>query len=180
MSGLASFLTLPFMAWAFYVDLPATTFLLAISFLFLASLFPLRLFSGLKSGLILLVGLFYLSGQKELLLFYPALASAVICVLFIASMLSPPCLVLRMARKMEPDLPVEAEVYCRVVNLVWVGVLAFNSLFAYWTATRGSLEIWSFYNGFLSYLIIGVVMITEYAVRKIFRARIESRAGGEL
>ena len=174
MSGLASFLTLPFLAWSFYVDLPTTPFLIAISFLFLVSLFPLRSINTLKSGLIFILGLLYFLGQKETLLFYPVLASAAVCLSFAISNFYPPCLVLRIAKKMEPDMPLEAESYCKVVNNIWIVILALNTAISFWTVAQNNLALWSWYNGFVSYLLIATFMVIEYCVRRVFKSRFEA------
>ena len=98
---------------------------------------------------------------------YPILVSALLLVHFAGSLVNPPTVIERFAllsRKGEP-LPVAAVLYCRKVTKVWIGFFCFNILVSALTALSGNWEIWSWYNGFISYLLIGLLMGGEWLVR---------------
>lgn len=112
-----------------------------------------------------------LARSGRLLLFYPCLMSLGAFSMFGLSILFPPTVIERFARLREPHLPPEAARYCRRVNLVWCGFLAANSAVAAWTALQASQRIWLFYNGFLSYVLMGALFSVEFLVRSRLQAR---------
>lgn len=112
-----------------------------------------------------------LARSGRLLLFYPCLMSFGAFSIFALSMVFPPTLIERIALFREPDLPPEAVRYCRRVNLIWCVFLAANSAVAAWTVLLADQRIWLFYNGFLSYVLIGALFAGEFAVRTILQAR---------
>jgi uncharacterized membrane protein len=63
-------------------------------------------------------------------------------------------------------LPPEAIVYTRKVNIVWCVFFALNGIIALLTAVWASLEIWMLYNGFISYLLMGILFSGEYLIRQ--------------
>jgi uncharacterized membrane protein len=77
----------------------------------------------------------------------------------------------RLARLKMPDLDDYSIAYTRKLTKVWIGFFAVNAMIATWTALYASMEIWTLYNGFLSYLLIGILFIGEWPVRRILRAR---------
>jgi len=57
------------------------------------------------------------------------------------------------------------------VTIVWCVFLLLNGLVALWTALYASLELWTAYNGFVAYLLMGALFGGELLVRKFVRAR---------
>lgn len=102
---------------------------------------------------------------------YPVFISACVASVFLGSLLTGRPLVERIARAMEGDLPQAAIVYTRRVTIVWGLVLATNAVISLATALWGSMAIWTFYNGLLSYLIMGLVFGIELLVRRRMRRR---------
>lgn len=96
---------------------------------------------------------------------YPVLVDAMIFSLFFGSLFTRQPLVERIARAMEGELPAQAIGYTRRVTWVWCAVLLFNTAVSFYTTWWTSLVVWTFYNGFLSYLLVGVVFAAEYLVR---------------
>ena len=81
------------------------------------------------------------------------------------TLLHPPTLVERFALLQKPELtPVEIA-YCRKVTQLWCFFFVVNGLIAAVLASAGSLKVWTLYTGFISYLLIGVVMSGEYLYR---------------
>ena len=102
---------------------------------------------------------------------YPALVSGAMLILFGASLLRPPTVIERIARLGDPHLPPEAVAYTRKVTWVWCGFFVFNGLAALATAIWGSEELWLFYNGLLSYVLMGVLFAGEWLLRRRLLAR---------
>jgi uncharacterized membrane protein len=56
-----------------------------------------------------------------------------------------------------PDLPETAVRYCRHVTEVWCVFFAANAAISVWSAVAASREVWALYNGFVVYLVMGVL-----------------------
>ena len=97
---------------------------------------------------------------------YPILLSLGLFCVFGYSLVRPPTVVERIARLREPDLPQDAIPYLRGVTLVWLVFFLANAAVSAATALSGSLELWTLYNGFLSYLIMGALFAGELVVRR--------------
>ena len=100
---------------------------------------------------------------------YPVIVDAMIFLLFFGSLFTRQPLVERIARAMEGDLPPHGVVYTRRVTCVWSVALLLNTAVSFYTTWWTSLAVWAFYNGFLSYLLIGILFGAEYLVRSHVR-----------
>lgn len=107
-----------------------------------------------------------LSNQQIGLKLYPAIISFSMLALFAWSLTHPPSIIERIARRMEPEFPPEAIAYTRKVTQVWCLFFAINGTIALSTALWGSIELWTLYNGLISYLIIGSLLAGEWLVRQ--------------
>ncbi len=105
------------------------------------------------------------SNQLLTLRFYPVLMNLTSLLIFSWSLWSPPSLIERLARIQHPDLPPEGVSYTRKVTQVWCGFFVVNGGIALFTALWGSFELWSLYNGLISYLLMGILFAGEYLVR---------------
>lgn len=110
-----------------------------------------------------------LSNQGGLLLAYPVLVSALFFTVFCHSLLYPPSVAERIARLSEPDLPPRGVCYTRRVTQVWCGFFLANGMAAAVTAFCGDRWLWSLYNGFISYVLMAVLMGSEWLVRRRVR-----------
>jgi uncharacterized membrane protein len=117
-------------------------------------------------GAIVLGGASFVSNQLLPLKLYPVLVSVVLLVLFGVSLIHPPSMIERLARLREPDLPPAAVRYTRRVTEVWCAFFICNGTIALVTALYASTKVWTFYNGFLSYLLMGTLMAGEWLVRQ--------------
>lgn len=110
------------------------------------------------------------SGSVLGLKFYPVLVNGLMLILFGISLWRPPSMIERFARVQTSNLPEEAVAYTRKVTWVWCGFFAVNGGIA--TATVFSSEaIWAFYNGLVAYVLIGVLLVGEYLIRKLLQKR---------
>lgn len=109
-------------------------------------------------------GLTLATGSVLGLKFYPVLVSAVMLVIFGYSLWRPPSMIERFARLQQPDLPDQVIPYTRKVTWVWCGFFVVNGAIA--TATVfASEQVWALYNGLLSYILMGLLLVGEYLVR---------------
>ncbi len=120
-------------------------------------------------GTILLFLLASWTGHSLPLRFYPVLVNGVFLTVFAYSLIVPPSTIERLARLKEPNLPAAAIPYTRRVTQVWCIFFALNGSMALYTALFSSLSQWSFYNGFLAYLLMGLLFAGEYCARCYFK-----------
>jgi uncharacterized membrane protein len=100
---------------------------------------------------------------------YPVLVNLVLLAVFAFSVWRPPSVVERLARLREPDLPAAGVRYTRRVTCVWCSFFVFNGCLALYTALWGSDRLWALYNGLVAYVLMGILMATEWWVRQIVR-----------
>ena len=97
--------------------------------------------------------------------FYPVLMNAGVCSIFALSLRKTP-LVTQFAKKMtKSNLDKNQLTYTRKATVVWAIFMFFNTVISLITVFL-STKIWVLYNGFISYILIGIMMTTEYIIRK--------------
>jgi uncharacterized membrane protein len=103
---------------------------------------------------------------------YPLLVNVVMLCVFSISLVYPPSVIERLARLHEPDLPPTGVAYTRRVTQVWCGFFVVNGgislLTVFWATDAG----WALYNGLISYLLMGVLFVGEWLLRKRMKARV--------
>ena len=119
----------------------------------------------------LLMGLMMIWDAHRAVRFYPVFMNGAMLAAFAASLFKGQSMIERLARIAEPDLPEAGVRYTRKVTMVWCGFLLLNGLVALWTALYASLEVWTAYNGFVAYLLMGALFGGEFLVRKWVRGR---------
>lgn len=107
--------------------------------------------------------------------FYPVLINLAMLYLFALSLFFPPTVIERLARMTEPELPESGVRYTRKLTKVWCLFFVINGGIACYTALFSSYEIWAWYNGFISYLAIGLLFIVEYPIRLYVKNREQRR-----
>lgn len=103
---------------------------------------------------------------------YPVIISGALFVIFSGSLLRPPSIIERMVRRSGRMVSPEASRYMRWVTIVWIIFFVFNATIAVWLTLFASVSEWAFYNGFLSYVIIGAIMGVEFLVRIRYQRRV--------
>ncbi len=127
---------------------------------------PMRtqaIFTGL--ALIVVACSSFLFSSVDALRYYPVLVNVLLLVLFAASLRRPPSMIERIARLSDPDLTPEGVVYTRNVTIIWCGFFVLNGAAALYTTLVSDLDVWAFYNGFLSYCLMGLLFAGEFLVR---------------
>jgi uncharacterized membrane protein len=105
-------------------------------------------------------------GSPQAMLYYPVLVNAVLLAVFAWSVFHPPTVVERIARATKRDLPPQAVPYLRRVTIAWSIFFVCNGAAALFTATETSFETWTLYNGFLAYVLIGLMFGAELLARQ--------------
>ena len=106
------------------------------------------------------------TNDEHLLLLYPVLVSALFFAVFFYSLLYPPSMAEKFARLREPDLPPRGVAYTRKVTQAWCAFFILNGLAAAATVWLGDRWLWSLYNGFIAYVLMGILMGTELLIRR--------------
>ncbi|WP_224732672.1 hypothetical protein [Francisella sp. SYW-9] len=63
--------------------------------------------------------------------------------------------------------------YTWYVTFAWCIFFAINASISILTVIIGSIKIWTLYNGFISYILIGSMMLIEIIIRTIVRRHFE-------
>ncbi|MFC4233714.1 hypothetical protein ACFOY8_00600 [Thalassospira xianhensis] len=136
------------------------------------------------AGLAVLVAVIVAAGgiASELVAirFYPVIVSLTMGTIFTVTLFTERPMVERLARLKMPDLDAYSVAYTRKLTKVWIGFFALNAMIATWTALYASMEIWTLYNGLLSYGLIGILFIGEWPVRRFLRARHDRKTGNNI
>jgi uncharacterized membrane protein len=77
----------------------------------------------------------------------------------------------RFARLAQPDLPEVAVIWTKKVTSVWCLFFILNTCIALYTVLFTSTQIWVLYNGFISYLLMGLLFAGEFILRKIHQRK---------
>jgi len=134
------------------------------------SLLPLTLV-GVASGISML-----LSNHPLAVRLNPVWISLTMLVIFGWSLYSPPSMIERFARLAQPDLPPQAVAYTRTVTVIWCVFFVLNAAIALWTALATSLQVWTLYNGLISYLLMGLLFGIEFLVRQRLQRQLQGNA----
>ena len=103
--------------------------------------------------------------QVSLIYLNPVLLNGVMLATFSYSLLRPPTIIERFARLSDSNLSPRAILYTRRVTQVWCLFFLCNGITAAYTGMYASMRTWALYNGFVAYIIMGVLIVGEYLVR---------------
>jgi uncharacterized membrane protein len=147
---------------------------LALGFIFLLraalSLRQPKIFMLSMSG-ILISSVSLLTHQEIIIKLYPVLINLLFYLFFYHSLLHPPCIIEKFARMYTPHLSSAAINYTRKITKMWCLFFVINGAIALWTACCTSVKIWMFYNGLLSYILIGILFVSEFIYRQYARRK---------
>ena len=124
----------------------------------------LVVFSALFTATILTA----ITNNELLLRLYPAIVNFGMLLIFGISLKYPPSIIERFARLHEPSLTVSGVRYTQKVTQVWCGFFVLNGSIAIITALHTSREVWSIYNGFIAYILMGAMFVGEWLIRRRF------------
>lgn len=122
--------------------------------------------SGGAGLLLLLLGMIF--KQHGWLTYYPVVVNLCMFTVFALSLTQPQTIIERLARLQDPELPQSGIDYTRKVTKVWCGFFVLNGAIALYTCFQ-SLELWTLYNGLISYLLAGILFAVEWVIRQRVR-----------
>jgi len=129
--------------------------------------------------LVVIVGIFcggvYTLQSEGLLKLYPVIMSLSLAFIFGLSLFQNESIIEKFARRMGKQIGPREKLYTRRLTGIWVGLLVLNACVAWYTSCCMSLKSWSYYNGFLSYVIFITFFFTEFLYRYFFIVRKEAR-----
>lgn len=105
------------------------------------------------------------SDSQQWLRAYPVLINAVLLLVFAASLRAEQSVIERIARIRHPNLPPSGVRYTRRVTQVWCGFFAMNGLIAAVLGVWAPWSWWTAYNGAISYVLMGALMVGEWLCR---------------
>lgn len=153
--------------------------LFVIGLLGLLFLLRLTLFTELSArhhlmggaGIVLFCAAAYVDPGIQVLKMYPVLINSAIACYGIYTLIRPPSAIERLSRAMGMTIEGPALPYTRKLTMVWVGFFIINVGIASYTALATPTSVWAFYNGLLSYVLIGLLIALEYPVRLRYQKR---------
>ena len=104
-----------------------------------------------------------------LLRFYPVLMNLLMLAAFSYSLFGDMPMIERIARARGMEITPLAKAYVRRVTQLWCGFFVLNAAIAAYTALHSSWEIWTLYNGFIAYLLVGLLIVGELVFRHFYK-----------
>ena len=102
--------------------------------------------------------------------YYPVIVNFVLFCIFFGSTFSEETVIQKMAKLMEPNIKPKALEYTRKLTYIW-SIFMLANFFISLATVFMSEKVWAIYNGFLSYMLVGVFFIIEYMVRINFKKK---------
>lgn len=176
--GGALIVSYPFVAWwglSHWGTAPVAAFLAAIVvFRALAIRDRLSLAVAVPAAALALWG--WQADSDTALELYPVLVNLTGLALFALSLRSGMPMAERFARMAHPDLPEDGIRWCRKVTLAWCVFFSLNGTLAFLTVLIGDRDLWTLYNGFIAYILIGLMALVEYLLRLRHQRRVARQA----
>ena len=109
--------------------------------------------------------------SARILTFYPALVNLFFLVLFGHTLFAGPSMVYRFATLKDKSIAIspyrkKIAAYCRNVTLVWCCFFIVNGTIALLSVYGDSYRFWALYNGCIAYILMGLLFVGEFIVRK--------------
>ncbi|TPH12233.1 hypothetical protein [Litorilituus lipolyticus] len=106
-----------------------------------------------------------LANSAIALKFYPVVVNVSFLVIFAYSLWKPPSVV-EVIASLQEELDQQGIIYTRNVTKVWCVFFSVNAMIATWTIFQEDQSYWLIYNGLVSYVLMGLLMLIEFGVRK--------------
>jgi len=120
-----------------------------------------------------------MQGNRELIIkLYPVLASFSYTIIFLTTIIYPPTLAYGVAQIIDSSIKNSAaekpmEIFCKKASIVWCVfffldmILAIATLFIYPNDSKKATDVWTLYNGLVTYLIIAIIFIIQVVQGKM-------------
>jgi len=110
-----------------------------------------------------------LDKELRVLRAYPVIINLAGAGFSLYTLIYPPSAIERFARRFGMAIPAEAIGYLRGVTLVWLAFFCFNASVAAYTAVASDVAFWALYNGVISYLLVGLLLLGEWLYRQRYQ-----------
>lgn len=136
----------------------------------------------LRSALFLAAGLFcFITGKEIFLKLYSVVISATFLVVFGSTLFFGPNIIFRFATLADKKIigsnyENQVKAYCKKVTIVWCCFFILNGTAAACTTFADKIfglspekarEVWAVYNGGISYVLMGILFVVEFIIRKL-------------
>ncbi len=122
----------------------------------------------IASLLLAMVLLYNLTSSEQFLLYYPLIVNVVFFCSFYQSLLKVPIVEQFAAIYTPKDRQDKSfKVYCRNVTKAWCYFFIVNGTISLITVIYADKWLWMVYNGIIAYILIALMFVTEYAVRRL-------------
>ncbi len=120
-----------------------------------------------------LVGIYqFMQNDQQLLKFYPVAVNSTMMLVFGGSLFQDQPLIENIALARGQQVGDHNRQYLRNLTIIWTLFFLVNTLVSGWTALYASMEVWLFYNGFLSYLLTGLLVVGELVYRRYHKRKL--------
>lgn len=96
---------------------------------------------------------------------YPIVVSLTLFIVFSVSLKTDKCVIQRFAELREKDINADKQMYMIKLTKVWCGFFILNMTLSLATMLYASMDVWTLYNGLISYILMGTLAIGELAYR---------------
>ena len=115
--------------------------------------------------MVLFFGIIITLNRAALFLYIPAIINLGLLLSFGSTLFFGPPLIETFARRQVDKLSDEELLYCRKLTLLWSVFFLLNGTVSVITALKKNMEYWVIYNGFISYMLIGLFFSVEMTYR---------------
>jgi uncharacterized membrane protein len=115
---------------------------------------------------LLLSTLLYITNNDLFLKSYPVIMNLIITITFYASLSSTP-IITQITQKMKLKQTNQTKIYTKNLTIIWTIFLAINTVISFTTLFLSPF-VWTLYNGLISYLLMGILFIGEFCIRRRF------------
>ena len=110
--------------------------------------------------------------RYDFTLYYPVLVNYSLMFVFFTSLRKKNTPVIELlARITDKNLSEKAISYTRNVTIIWCVFFFLNGAIALFTCLSQNIDLWAFYNAFLSYIFIGALIGGEFVFRYFYKKR---------
>jgi len=122
-------------------------------------------------GMFIVIGLFH---YTDLIFFkyYPPVVNFAFFAVFFSSLFKEKTIIQKIALAAEPDADENVMQYTKKLTYIWSAFMFLNFLISLLSVFM-SKKIWAIYNGFISYLLVGMFFAIEYVIRLRFKQKIK-------
>lgn len=107
------------------------------------------------------------SGVGTVFQIYPLMVSGGLLAVFGGSLWTDKSMIERFAELYEKNITPQKQAYMRRITQLWCGFFTVNLCVSAYTWQAMSLSAWTWYNGVISYVLMGLLFFGEYSYRRL-------------